>query len=44
MLKSFQTSNGQVLSTNWDEVKEKDYEGKDKLPPPKGCEFKDKMN
>ena len=26
MVKSFQTSGGTVLSTNWDEVKEKDYE------------------
>lgn len=38
MMKSFKTSQGQVLSTNWDEVKDKDYEGKDKLPPMKGCE------
>jgi len=33
MIKSFQTSNGTVLSTNWDEVKTKDYEGKDAVPP-----------
>jgi suppressor of G2 allele of SKP1 len=26
MVKSFQTSGGTVLSTNWDEVKKKDYE------------------
>ena len=26
MVKSFQTSGGTVLSTNWDEVKNKDYE------------------
>lgn len=25
MIKSFQTSGGTVLSTNWNEVKEKDY-------------------
>jgi len=29
MAKSFATSGGTVLSTNWNEVKEKDYEGKD---------------
>jgi len=29
-----------VLSTNWDDVKNKDYEGKDKLPPMKGIEEK----
>ena len=39
MIKSFQTSGGTVLSTNWDEVKEKDYEGKDKPEPPKGREW-----
>lgn len=32
MVKSFQTSGGTVLSTNWDEVKEKDYE-KDRQAP-----------
>jgi len=26
MMKSYQTSGGTVLSTNWDEVKERDYE------------------
>ena len=26
MVKSFQTSNGTVLSTNWDEVKGRDFE------------------
>merc|ERR1719447_2533641 len=31
MIKSYQTSGGTVLSTNWDEVKDKDYEGKDKV-------------
>lgn len=36
MIKSFQTSGGTVLSTNWDEVKDKDYEGKDRPSPPKG--------
>jgi tetratricopeptide (TPR) repeat protein len=40
MIKSFQTSGGTVLSTNWDEVKEKDYEGKDRVAP-KGQEWKD---
>jgi len=33
MVKSFQTSGGTVLSTNWDDVKKKDYEGKDKVLP-----------
>jgi tetratricopeptide (TPR) repeat protein len=40
MIKSYQTSGGTVLSTNWDEVKEKDYEGKDRVAP-KGQEWKD---
>ena len=40
MMKSFETSNGQVLSTNWGEIKDKDYEGKDKLDPPKGLQYK----
>eukprot|EP00534_Pseudo-nitzschia_fraudulenta_P000805 CAMPEP_0201125684 /NCGR_PEP_ID=MMETSP0850-20130426/22477_1 /ASSEMBLY_ACC=CAM_ASM_000622 /TAXON_ID=183588 /ORGANISM="Pseudo-nitzschia fraudulenta, Strain WWA7" /LENGTH=431 /DNA_ID=CAMNT_0047393803 /DNA_START=78 /DNA_END=1373 /DNA_ORIENTATION=- len=38
MNKSFQTSGGTVLSTNWDEVKEKDYE-KERTAP-KGVEWK----
>eukprot|EP00484_Ammonia_sp_Unknown_P000699 CAMPEP_0197021214 /NCGR_PEP_ID=MMETSP1384-20130603/2114_1 /TAXON_ID=29189 /ORGANISM="Ammonia sp." /LENGTH=389 /DNA_ID=CAMNT_0042448993 /DNA_START=58 /DNA_END=1224 /DNA_ORIENTATION=+ len=33
MVKSFQTSGGTVLSTNWNDVKSKDYEGKDKVLP-----------
>lgn len=36
MNKSYQTSNGTVLSTNWDEVERKDYEKKDRPEPPKG--------
>jgi len=40
MMKSFQTSGGTVLSTNWDEVAEKDYEGKDRVEPPGGQEWK----
>jgi len=40
MMKSYQTSKGTVLSTNWDEVKTKDYEGKDKVLP-KGWEEDD---
>mmetsp|Transcript_37780 Transcript_37780/g.91902 ORF Transcript_37780/g.91902 Transcript_37780/m.91902 type:complete len:470 (+) Transcript_37780:131-1540(+) len=39
MVKSFQTSGGTVLSTNWDEVKEKDYE-KERTAPD-GVEWKD---
>lgn len=39
MVKSYQTSGGTVLSTNWNEVKEKDYE-KDRQAP-KGQEWKD---
>jgi suppressor of G2 allele of SKP1 len=39
-MKSFQTSNGTVLSTNWEEISQKDYEGKDKLDPPKGFEYR----
>ena len=39
MTKSFQTSGGTVLSTNWGEVKEKDYEGKDRPEAPKGQEW-----
>jgi len=38
MIKSFQTSGGTVLSTNWDEVKKEDYE-KD-LKAPHGQEVK----
>ena len=39
MKKSFSTSGGTVLSTNWDEVKAKDYEGRDRPEPPKGQEW-----
>ena len=38
MNKSFQTSGGTVLSTNWSEVKEKDYEKERQAP--KGMEWK----
>lgn len=38
MIKSFQTSGGTVLSTNWDEVKEKDYEKERSAPD--GMEWK----
>ena len=41
MMKSFQTSGGTVLSTNWDEVKKADYEGKDRPSPPDGQEYRD---
>merc|ERR1711933_71553 len=40
MMKSFQTSGGTVLSTNWNDVKDKDYEGKDKVLPT-GCKLRD---
>jgi len=40
MMKSFQTSGGTVLSTNWDEVKEKDYMGKDRPSAPDGQEWR----
>lgn len=36
MIKSYQTSGGTVLSTNWEEVASKDYEGKDRPDPPEG--------
>jgi hypothetical protein len=38
MIKSFQTSGGTVLSTNWDEVSTKDYEKERQAP--KGMEWK----
>jgi suppressor of G2 allele of SKP1 len=38
MMKSYQTSGGTVLSTNWKEVQEKNYE--DELTAPKGQEVK----
>lgn len=38
MNKSFQTSGGTVLSTNWKEVREKNYE--QEKPAPKGLEWK----
>lgn len=36
MIKSYQTSGGTSLSTEWSSVADKDYEGKDKLEPPEG--------
>jgi len=39
MVKSFQTSGGTCLSTNWDEVGEKDYENE--RVAPKGMQWKD---
>jgi suppressor of G2 allele of SKP1 len=44
MIKSFQTSGGTVLSTNWGEVKEKEYDGKDRPTAPDGQEWADKVN
>jgi len=41
MNKSFQTSGGTVLSTNWGEVAKSDYEGKDRPTPPEGQEWRD---
>jgi hypothetical protein len=43
MNKSFQTSGGTVLSTNWGEIKEKDYEKEKEdgtLKPPDGQQWK----
>merc|ERR1719353_981727 len=43
MNKSFQTSGGTVLSTNWGEVKEKDYDKEKEdgtLKPPDGQDWK----
>ena len=43
MNKSFQTSGGTVLSTNWSEIKEKDYDKEREdgtLEAPKGSEWK----
>ena len=40
MIKSFQTSGSTVLSTNWDEVADKDYEGADRVDPPAGQEWR----
>jgi len=41
MVKSFQTSGGTVLSTNWDEVHKADYEGKDRPSAPEGQKWVD---
>lgn len=38
MIKSYQTSGGTVLSTNWNEVSQKNYE--DERQAPKGMEWK----
>lgn len=40
MIKSLQTSGGTVLSTDWNDVKNKDYEGRDRPSPPKGQEWR----
>jgi suppressor of G2 allele of SKP1 len=43
MNKSFQTSGGTVLSTNWGEVAKSDYEGKDRPTAPEGQEWADEV-
>ena len=40
MTKSYQTSGGTVLSTNWSEVASKDYEGADRPSAPDGQQWK----
>lgn len=40
MIKSFQTSGGTALSTDWKDVATKDYEGKDRLEAPGGQEWR----
>jgi suppressor of G2 allele of SKP1 len=40
MMKSFQTSGGTVLSTDWNDVKSKDYEGRDRPEAPGGQEWR----
>lgn len=44
MNKSFQTSGGTVLSTNWGEVARSDYEGKDRPSAPDGQEWRDQRD
>lgn len=41
MIKSYQTSGGTVLSTNWGEVSDKDYEGADRPDAPAGQSWAD---
>ena len=41
MIKSYQTSGGTVLSTNWGEVADKDYEGADRPSAPDGQQWAD---
>ena len=43
-MKSYQTSGGTVLSTNWGEVADKDYEGKDRPDAPEGQMWADERD
>ena len=40
MIKSFQTSGGTVLSSDWNDVARKDFEGRDRPEAPGGQEWR----